>query len=268
MTDPETRFNKLVAKLQNQNYRLTPQRMALLHLLATSEGHPNASQLYDQIKAQFPTTSLATVYKTLNVLKAMGEVLELGFRNDDNRYDGNKPYPHPHLICSQCGRILDLDLALDDVKKSKQRFVRLTKALASSYDHIFFDCPPGLSLLSENIFRASDVVLMPLIPTTLSLRTFEQVRGFFAQKAFKRKLLLPFFCLVDRRKRLHKETCDAYAGGKDGFLKTSIPYASAIELMGLRRAPLPSYDKRSRGTRAFKNLWYEVVQETFGYDYP
>lgn len=162
----------------------------------------------------------------------------------------------------------DLDLALDDVKKSKQRFVRLTKALASSYDHIFFDCPPGLSLLSENIFRASDVVLMPLIPTTLSLRTFEQVRGFFAQKAFKRKLLLPFFCLVDRRKRLHKETCDAYAGGKDGFLKTSIPYASAIELMGLRRAPLPSYDKRSRGTRAFKNLWYEVVQETFGYDYP
>jgi Fur family transcriptional regulator, peroxide stress response regulator len=112
LTDPETRFNKLVAKLQSRNYRLTPQRMALLRLLATSEGHPSASQLYDQIKAQFPTTSLATVYKTLNVLKEMGEVLELGFRNDDNRYDGNKPYPHPHLICSNCGRILDLDLEL------------------------------------------------------------------------------------------------------------------------------------------------------------
>ena len=88
MSDPESRFQQLIAKLKARNYRLTPQRTALLRLLAASEGHPSASHLYEQIKAQFPTTSPATVYKTLNLLKEMGEVLELGFSNDDNRYDG------------------------------------------------------------------------------------------------------------------------------------------------------------------------------------
>ncbi|MEJ2737754.1 MAG: Fur family transcriptional regulator, partial [Anaerolineae bacterium] len=93
MADPQTRFEELVAKLREREYRLTPQRIALLRLLAASEGHPSASQLYEQMKDQFPTTSLATVYKTLNVLKEIGEVLELGFSGDDNRYDGKKPYP-------------------------------------------------------------------------------------------------------------------------------------------------------------------------------
>lgn len=91
---------------------MTPQRIALLRLLATGDGHPSASQLYEQIKEQFPTTSLATVYKTLNVLKEMDEVLELGFGQGDNRYDGNKPYPHPHLVCIKCGKILDPDVGL------------------------------------------------------------------------------------------------------------------------------------------------------------
>jgi Fur family peroxide stress response transcriptional regulator len=112
MVDPQTRFEELVAKLREREYRLTPQRIALLRLLAASNGHPSASQLYEQMKDQFPTTSLATVYKTLNVLKEMDEVLELGFSGDDNRYDGNKPYPHPHLICIRCRKILDPEVSL------------------------------------------------------------------------------------------------------------------------------------------------------------
>jgi len=110
--DPQSRFEKLVNKLREREYRLTPQRIALLRLLAASEGHPSASQLYDQIKDRFPTTSLATVYKTLNVLKEIDEVLELGFSDGDNRYDGNKPYPHPHLICVRCRRIMDPEVKL------------------------------------------------------------------------------------------------------------------------------------------------------------
>jgi Fur family peroxide stress response transcriptional regulator len=112
MVDPQTRFEELVAKLREREYRLTPQRIALLRLLAASDGHPSASQLYAQMKDQFPTTSLATVYKTLNVLKEIDEVLELGFSGDDNRYDGNKPYPHPHLICIRCQKILDPEVSL------------------------------------------------------------------------------------------------------------------------------------------------------------
>ena len=111
MVDSEARFEELTTKLRERGYRLTPQRVALLRLLATSDGHPSASQLYDQIKERFPTTSLATVYKTLSLLKEMDEVLELGFSNDDNRYDGNKPYPHPHLICICCRRMMDPEVS-------------------------------------------------------------------------------------------------------------------------------------------------------------
>jgi Fur family peroxide stress response transcriptional regulator len=112
MIGPQARFEELMNKLREHEYRLTPQRVALLRLLATSEGHPSATQLYDQLRDQFPTTSPATVYKTLNLLKDMDEVLELGFSDDDNRYDGNKPYPHPHLICIRCRKITDPEVSL------------------------------------------------------------------------------------------------------------------------------------------------------------
>ena len=112
MADPQVRFEELQKKLRERQCRMTPQRVALLRLLASSEGHPSAAQLYDQLKAQFPTTSLATVYKTLSLLDDMGEVLELGFGDDGSRYDGNKPYPHPHLICIRCRRIVDTEPGL------------------------------------------------------------------------------------------------------------------------------------------------------------
>jgi Fur family transcriptional regulator, peroxide stress response regulator len=112
VSDPESRYRQLAAKLKQRDYRLTPQRVALLRLIASSEGHPSAAHLYEQIKAQFPTTSRATVYKTLNLLKELGEVLELGFSNDDNRYDGSRPYPHPHLVCIRCRKIIDPPVTL------------------------------------------------------------------------------------------------------------------------------------------------------------
>jgi Fur family peroxide stress response transcriptional regulator len=115
MVEPQTRFEELVEKLQAEDCRLTPQRLALLRILAESDRHPSAAHLHKQIKEQFPTTSLATVYKTLYVLKDMGEVMEYGFSTDDNRYDGNKPYPHPHLICIGCHEVIDaeVDIAQD-----------------------------------------------------------------------------------------------------------------------------------------------------------
>jgi Fur family peroxide stress response transcriptional regulator len=109
MTDAQVRFEQLIAKLRESQYRLTPQRVELIRLIAASEGHPSASRLYSQIKVQFHTISLATVYKTLNLLKELGEVLEIGLR-DDSHYDGNKPYPHPHLICMKCQKIMDGEL--------------------------------------------------------------------------------------------------------------------------------------------------------------
>jgi len=124
MADSQVRFEQLIAKLRESEYRLTPQRVELIRLIASSEGHPSAARLYNQIKVQFPTMSLATVYKTLDLLKELGEVLEIGLR-DDSHYDGNKPYPHPHLICTKCQKIMDgeLDAAVKNmVQEVEQNF--------------------------------------------------------------------------------------------------------------------------------------------------
>jgi Fur family peroxide stress response transcriptional regulator len=112
MADPDVRFNQLIAALQAHDFRLTPQRVELVRLIAASEGHPSASQLYTQIKRQFPTMSHATVYKTLALLKEINQVYEIDLR-DDSHYDGNRPEPHPHLICMKCNQIIDAEVFLD-----------------------------------------------------------------------------------------------------------------------------------------------------------
>jgi Fur family peroxide stress response transcriptional regulator len=121
MADSQTRYEQLIAKLRERDYRLTPQRETLVRFIAASVGHPSASQLYEQIKVQFPMLSRATVYKTLDLLKELGEVFEIDLR-DDSRYDGNKPYPHPHLICVHCGAIMDGvdDLTQEMIVKMEQ----------------------------------------------------------------------------------------------------------------------------------------------------
>lgn len=110
--DPKIRFNELISALKERDFRLTPQRVELVRLIASSEGHPSATQLFAKIKSRFPTMSQATVYKTLALLKEMGQVLEIDLR-DDSHYDGNRPQPHPHLICMKCNKIVDGELSLD-----------------------------------------------------------------------------------------------------------------------------------------------------------
>ncbi|MFN2274086.1 MAG: Fur family transcriptional regulator [Anaerolineales bacterium] len=112
MTDPGVRFDELISALKASDFRLTPQRVELVRLIAASEGHPSAAELHARIRHQFPTISHATVYKTLSLLKDMGQVLEIDLHTE-GRYDGNRPQPHPHLICTRCGRIIDGDADLD-----------------------------------------------------------------------------------------------------------------------------------------------------------
>jgi Fur family peroxide stress response transcriptional regulator len=112
MINPKVRFDELIAALKERDFRLTPQRVELVRLIASSEGHPSAAQLYARIKRQFPTMSHATVYKTLTLLKEMNQVLEIDLR-DDSHYDGNRPQPHPHLICMKCNKIIDGEVSLD-----------------------------------------------------------------------------------------------------------------------------------------------------------
>ena len=112
------RMDHMVSKLKEHAFRITPQRMAVLRVLAASDGHPSVEMVYETIKREFPTTSIATVYKTIHVLKQINEVLEIAFPDGSNRYDGNKPFPHPHVICIKCRKIVDPELeSLDEMKK-------------------------------------------------------------------------------------------------------------------------------------------------------
>lgn len=95
--------------MRESGKRITPQRMAILRVLARSEGHPTVEQVHESIRPEFPTTSLATVYKTIRMLAEQGEIMELEFSGLGNRFDGAKPYPHPHVICRKCGDIQDSD---------------------------------------------------------------------------------------------------------------------------------------------------------------
>lgn len=110
MDQEQNRLDKVVSRLKQTGHRITPQRLAILEALVNGSGHPTAEEVHRKIQARFPTTSLATVYKTINLLKIEGEILELEFGDLGNRFDGHKPYPHPHMICTQCGRIVDSDL--------------------------------------------------------------------------------------------------------------------------------------------------------------
>ena len=110
MTDPDIRYEKVIAKLKGAGHKLTPQRLAIVKILAVSDGHPSVERIYEALQTDFPTMSLATVYRNVMLIKSMGEVLELGFPDGSNRYDGNRPYPHPHVICIKCKKIVDPDL--------------------------------------------------------------------------------------------------------------------------------------------------------------
>jgi Fur family peroxide stress response transcriptional regulator len=114
----QQRLDQMLAKLKDHDFRITPQRLAVLKVLAASEGHPSVERIYESVRSQFPTTSIATIYKTVALLKQENEVIEISFPDGSNRYDGNKPYPHPHLICTRCRKIIDPDLSsLEDLAR-------------------------------------------------------------------------------------------------------------------------------------------------------
>jgi chromosome partitioning protein len=152
----------------------------------------------------------------------------------------------------------NLDLVLDDKKKPTRQLKKLLKPLAAEYDFIFLDCPPNISLLSEAVFAASDVLLSPIIPTTLSLRTLDQLKKFIEDHELKELQLIPFFSMADRRKKMHRDIMEHLLEQHPEMMTTAIPYASDIERMGLERMPLGGYISKSRSTQAYDELWQEI----------
>lgn len=153
-----------------------------------------------------------------------------------------------------------LDLLLDRSKKPVRQLRKVLKPLAAEYQYVFLDCPPNISLLSECVIEITDAILSPIIPTTLSLRTLDQLTGFIAGHHQGGLDVLPFFSMVDRRKKLHREILTTLPERCPGLLRTPIPYASDIERMGIERAPVCDYAPRGRSARAYRMLWDEIKE--------
>jgi cellulose biosynthesis protein BcsQ len=151
----------------------------------------------------------------------------------------------------------NLDLVLDAAKRPTERIARLVDPLEDEYDVAILDSPPGISLVSENVVHAADLLLVPLIPTTLSVRTLEQLTEFVAELA-NPPALLPFFTMVDGRKRLHREVTAELRSQRKDIAATAIPALAVVEQMAVHRAPLPTFAPRSRVTRSYESLWEEV----------
>jgi chromosome partitioning protein len=154
----------------------------------------------------------------------------------------------------------NLDLVLDETKKPTRRLARMVRPLRKSYDYVFLDCPAGISLVSESVFEAADALLVPLIPTTLSMRTFDQLDNFLDAQNWKRRppKVLAFFSMVDGRRKLHKQLVDEVSRDGREVLGAQIRVASVIERMGTRRAPVTSFAPRSRSAGAYRQLWEET----------
>jgi chromosome partitioning protein len=149
-----------------------------------------------------------------------------------------------------------MDLALDRTKRPTRRLTRVLAPVAEEYDYIFLDCPPSISLVSEGVFEAADALLVPLIPSTLSSRTFDQLRKVVDASA-RAPRVLGFFSMVDGRKRLHREIMESFSGHHD-VLTTAIPTASDVERMGPYRTVVERFAPRRSAARAYRSLWQEI----------
>jgi chromosome partitioning protein len=148
-----------------------------------------------------------------------------------------------------------LDLELDGRKRPERRLASLLRPLADRYDLAVLDCPPGITLTSEAVFRAADALLVPVIPTTLSARTLE---GLVAFLDGDHPLVVPHFSMVDRRRKLHRQLVDEL-GERWSFLETPIPASSVVERMGTERAAVAPFASSTAAGRAYRQLWQELA---------
>jgi len=151
-----------------------------------------------------------------------------------------------------------MDIDLNGRPKPQRTLRRLLAGLEDEYDVVVLDTPPSLSLVSENVLRASDVVLVPLIPTVLSVRTFDQLSEFVAELKGQRPVLRGYFSMLDRRRKLHREILAALPDERAQMSAIAIPSASAVEQMAVHREPLHVYAPRSPAAQAFSQLWAET----------
>jgi cellulose biosynthesis protein BcsQ len=165
-------------------------------------------------------------------------------------------YDKLHLLPADLHtRHLDTWLRKDGTRDA---LLQRLKPVSRRYDLVVLDCPPSLSHLADNVFTAADLVLVPTVPTHLSLRALKTVIDYYAAEGYPRNTLKPFYSMADRRRLLHRMLIEQPPKIIKDVCKTVIPYASAVERMGEHRAPLEIFESYGYAAEAYRDLWKEV----------
>jgi len=149
------------------------------------------------------------------------------------------------------------DVHLEKMDSSEQ----LSKVLApfnDNYSLIILDCPPGLTRLTENVFDAMNAVLLPIIPTWLSLRSYDQLRLFLSERKMSHKQIYPFFSMVDYRKKLHQDWLQNPPIQIKKILKSYISYSTLVEKMGEHKLPIELFAAKTPVASSYRTLWQEI----------
>ncbi len=211
---------------------LDPQGAATYTLRGESHEHASPKKLLSG-KRNLPELALPTGYSNLDLLPA-----DFSYRN--------------------------FDVHLSERKRPTERLLKMSRSLREKYAALFLDCAPGISLLSENVLRAADAIIVPLLPTPFSVRMLEQLQEFISGEGWTDLVLLPFFSMVDRRRSLHNDVMASTREQFPAILATEVPYWSEIERMSLRRAPIPAFAPGSASARIYAALWAEVAARIAG----
>jgi chromosome partitioning protein len=182
-------------------------------------------------------------------------------RGDINEYIRGTDYDNLDLLPAHFS-FRNLDIALNKLeKKGKGALLRsVFSPVADDYDVVLLDCPPNLTLLAEHIIRAADILVTPVIPTTLSILALQQLLKLSNELKSDQNKIKAFFSMVERRKNLHVSTIEQYKK-YPVFLKTGIPFLAEIEKMGITRQPVGAAAKSSAAV-AYESLWQEIWQRS------
>lgn len=169
------------------------------------------------------------------------------------RYSGLEVLPADHSF-------RHADIRLDKDADNRKWVRQLIEPFSETYGLLLLDCPPSLSRLAEQVVQAASTVLVPMIPTPLSLQAWQHIEEHFESRKYGRGKLVAFLSMVDRRRKLHRQWLEEPPVEDGALLDAWIPYASDVEQMGLNRAPIECSGRTTKSVHAYRQLWDELAE--------